>query len=133
MSYDYVAYGAVPIKPVYFYDFDGLGDYSMILDFAKRHFANFDIYRTKKGFHLVAAVKSWDDLQGQLTITKKEFPETSYILNCRKLRLRISPKWGPKGDEVSPAPELALCFCPGQHHDKRKEGCKEVGYYTRST
>lgn len=131
-TYEFAAVGVVPIFPVYFYDFDGTS-FVTVMEWGMMEFEDFDIYKTKNGFHLVGDCSSWDEVQVKLNDTKAFFPDLRYINNCRKLRLRISPKWDKKGVPVSPEPLLEYCHClKNKHHDKRLENCKRVGYYTRT-
>lgn len=106
-------------KPVFFFDFDGEYSIGDIQLWAFKHSKEFDIYKTKHGYHLVFDVDSFDTLQNLLDETKIVFPKVDYIRNCRKLRIRISPKWdNVTGKEISSAPTLLLCTCK-EHHDKR--------------
>lgn len=50
-------------------------------------------YMTKDGYHYVQQMPTWDRVQYSLYELKYIFPRSNYILNCRKLRLRISAKW----------------------------------------
>ena len=51
------------------------------------------IYMTKDGFHYIHQMPTWDRVQVSLYELKYIYPRSSYFLNCRALRLRISPKW----------------------------------------
>jgi hypothetical protein len=64
------------------------------------------IRRTKHGLHLVMQVDTWDNAQAALYELKKITNKIS-IMNCRKQRMRISPKWDMVTGEVrSPAPRV---------------------------
>jgi hypothetical protein len=123
------AFGIVPLMPVFFLDYDK-DDVRPLVAFAEREFpgASYDIYMTRDGFHLVAAVRSWDESQVGLDAARKTFPDITYIWNCRKVRLRISPKWGRSGRVISRVPKLFMCRCLDGHLEKRIG--RVEGYYT---
>ena len=62
---------------------------------------------------MVQQMKHYDAVQSALWELKAIFPRSNYILNCRKLRLRISPKWvRTTGKVISPEPLLfEHCNC----------------------
>ena len=114
------AIGVVAKSPVFFFDVDYPYSLMNVLAFKSIFkLKGCDVYATKHGYHVVSEVESWDECQKLLDSTKFVFPHADYIRNCRKLRLRLSPKWGENQVEVSPAPVLAICECYGTHQEKR--------------
>lgn len=121
--------GVKPLTPVIFWDFDRT-PIEDITKFARKNFIEYDIYLSSKGkYHLVAPADTYDTVQDSLEKIKQQFPSEVYIMNCRRLRLRITAKVDDKGREIVPAPVLIECFCNGAHVDKRT-GILEV-YYTK--
>ena len=110
--------------PVFFFDDDYYYPHSFIpvwnqflLD---RDVERWDIFQTKHGIHIVADSKNWDHCQYLLDETKAVFPKCDYIRNCRRLRLRIGPKYVEEtGEIVSKEPMLRDCNCKGKHIEKR--------------
>jgi len=73
--------------------------------------------------------QNYDVVQKLLEETHKDFPKETYILNCRRLRLRIGAKVDNAGKEIVPAPRMLMCACNGIHKDKRVGILEE--YHTR--
>lgn len=112
------AIGIIPLTPYVYWDYDldetELTDRGKtfaalrLRDFAKglcalRH-NHWCIRATKNGLHLVQQVPDWDTAQAALTNLYALTHKVS-IMNCRKQRIRISPKWDlHTGAVLSPAP-----------------------------
>ncbi len=130
-------WGVRPTNPVFFWDFDLTG-IDMIWRWAKENFKDFDIYlssylssRNPNRFHLVAKVDSYDQAQAKLRICAEEFPYEHYIMNCRRLRLRVREKIDELGATVAPEPSLFYCHCPNYDHNEKRVGIVEQ-YFTRT-
>ncbi len=108
--------------PTFWFDVDGENQYLQVLKFGIQALFNFDIYKTLHGYHLVSVRPDYDDVQFLLDCTKEIFSNSDYIRSCRKLRLRIGPKWTKDGKEVSPAPYLLLCRCANGVHVEHRTG-----------
>jgi hypothetical protein len=117
---EYYTYGVRAMHPTLFWDFDHT-NVGKIFSYAVVNFSDFDIYESSlKRYHLVAAMKSWDETQEEIDKIAKEFPYEHYIRNCRRQRLRVSDLHDKEGKTVKAAPALLTCSCPhGIHREKR--------------
>lgn len=114
--------GVRPTAPVFFFDFDkaSLAEIIGYVHEKVKAECAYDIYQTSESrYHLVIAFSNYDDVQSMLYDCKNHFPKEQYILNCRRLRLRVTAKVARNGTEVVPAPQLILCGCKDGHKDKR--------------
>lgn len=130
------AIGVYPIEPAFYFDVDRKEgyDYAELAAFARiNELKDWDVYETRDGWAIVCKDPgmTWDDCQWLLFRTRKWLPNAGYTRHCREVVLRISPKWDAHS-LISKAPELLICHCPGEHHDKRLEGTKKQGYWTSS-
>lgn len=134
-KHEIAAIGVIPIKPLLLFDLDHeAGTIDALSVWAAQILHEHDIYETQGGYHVVALLPSWDEVQRILDAALREFPKSDSIPSCRRQRLRISPKWDYGNGEISPEPKLLECHCIGGHRDKRKRPYAErVGYWTETT
>lgn len=112
--------GVKPTTPTFFWDFDRTPLNEIMAWISKSNIANFDVYNSSEHrFHLVFSCQTWDQVQEALIACKKQFPTENYIMNCRRLRLRITAKYNHHGIERTKAPMLVYCGCPAGHVEKR--------------
>ena len=110
-KYDVVALGIVPRTPFFMWDCDHTGDLGLKhmkqISIRMKHrvsLLDYEIKKTRHGYHYLQRQNSWDDVQDSL-YKARNICDNQYIMNCRKLRLRFSPKWREDtGQILNPAP-----------------------------
>lgn len=85
------------------------------------------IYKTKHGWQYVHQFPTWDKVQYGLRELKMLFPRSNYIMNARKLRLRLSPKWNKVTGEIQSPEPLLYNSC--DDYEESRIGTTE-NYYT---